>query len=481
MKRELFLKILKGGGAAFLLYLLLFADYLRRSSPGVIGSALKELTAILLDPGTQWMAFLCLGIYFMVFLLLRWRGFPDFWRAGNRDLWLASGVLILAALCAVHCVPSAPALTFLGGTVLGQGMAFGAYFEFYNSKWKFQNWFGVLVISILVIFLAWASVWHTSASHTFEYRSHARWNGLWDNPNIFGLLMATGAVLALGTAAASLLMLSAKIAKWLCALLCVLAAILTGRGLLHSYSRGAWLGAVCALAYLAVYGFTRFRRDQDTAGKPSIPWFIKCRLPSSVVRFSVVPLSVVLLSVVLLMFWHFRETNWHPAHRAFSAVNTADFSWRNRIAAWEGALQITGEYPFLGTAWGQPEPMYQHYYVPPKLDESAAFEMNDYLMFGATVGIPALFCFGMYLWLSLNGKAENGKHPPSPSLRRTGNAEIQEGDWLRPVCHAGAIVLLIGFWFDGGLFKLPTAAIFWILLELGNVRNRETNDAMNHE
>jgi hypothetical protein len=52
---------------------------------------------------------------------------------------------------------------------------------------------------------------------------------------------------------------------------------------------------------------------------------------------------------------------------------------------------------------------------------------------------------------------------------------------LRPVCHAGAIVLLIGFWFDGGLFKLPTAATFWILLELGNVGTRETSEALNHE
>jgi hypothetical protein len=27
--------------------------------------------------------------------------------------------------------------------------------------------------------------------------------------------------------------------------------------------------------------------------------------------------------------------------------------------------------------------------------------------------------------------------------------------------------LLVAFWFDGGLFDLPTAAMFWILLELG--------------
>lgn len=31
-------------------------------------------------------------------------------------------------------------------------------------------------------------------------------------------------------------------------------------------------------------------------------------------------------------------------------------------------------------------------------------------------------------------------------------------------------MLLIGFWFDGGLFKLATAASFWILLDLGQAR-----------
>jgi hypothetical protein len=93
--------------------------------------------------------------------------------------------------------------------------------------------------------------------------------------------------------------------------------------------------------------------------------------------------------------------------------------------------------------------------------------MNDYLVLGATVGIFALFCFWMYVWLSLKGKAESRKHPPSPSLRRTGKTKIQDADWLKTVCQAGAIVLLIGFWFDSGLFKLPTAATFWILLELG--------------
>jgi hypothetical protein len=30
-------------------------------------------------------------------------------------------------------------------------------------------------------------------------------------------------------------------------------------------------------------------------------------------------------------------------------------------------------------------------------------------------------------------------------------------------------MLLVAFWFDGGLFDLPTAVVFWILLELGAI------------
>jgi hypothetical protein len=42
-------------------------------------------------------------------------------------------------------------------------------------------------------------------------------------------------------------------------------------------------------------------------------------------------------------------------------------------------------------------------------------------------------------------------------------------------------VFLVGFWFDGGLFKLATAAPFWILLELGRVRNYEIHEAQEND
>ncbi len=211
------------------------------------------------------------------------------------------------------------------------------------------------------------------------------------------------------------------IKKYAVGILCFVAVVLMGRGLLHSYSRGAWLATVCGMAYLvwtlkrgnahltqaintrhlirpaATFSPSDAEKDAQSGEGESLscdtsfPWLNKNWLS----------LSAILLSVVVLFFWHFRQTTWHPARRALSAVNAVDFSWRNRIAAWEGALQITAEHPWFGTGWNQPEPLYEHYYLPQKLTESAAIQMNDYLMLGATLGIPALFCFGMYLWLSL--------------------------------------------------------------------------------
>lgn len=89
--RELSLKVVKTAGVAFLLYLLLFAGSLRGSFPGVIGSALREVTAILLDPGSQWMAFSCLGIYLAAFLFFVTVGLPVFGEPPTRTFGLPVG------------------------------------------------------------------------------------------------------------------------------------------------------------------------------------------------------------------------------------------------------------------------------------------------------------------------------------------------------------------------------------------------------
>ena len=448
---------------AVLLFVLLFADGVCGSAPGFIGSALREVAAIFRDPGTQWMIFLCLGVYFTVFLFLRSRIAAGFWRATTPNLWLAGALLISAVLYAIGYSPSLDALTLLAGALLGQGLAVWVGFNANKPSQPSTSSFPLLLVSLLVILLALASVWNVGSGYSFEYRGHARWSGPWDNPNLYGLLMGVGTVLAAGLIISGVRcqvsgendgkkrtwkLRNGKHLKWLLVMVCLFAAILMGRALLHSYCRGAWLAAICGLAYLF---WSSVQSPKPKGQGHWIYWLKKNWLP----------FSVTLASAFALSVWQFQHTEHENmvARRAFSVGNVNDFSWRNRLAYWEGALQIMAEKPWFGFGWNQPGPIYDQYYRTPKVVESRAIQLNDYLMLGATLGIPALFCFGMYLWLSLARKAGGGNQ----------KSKITELDSLQATCRAGAIVLLVGFWFDGGLFKLPTAMTFWILLELGSV------------
>jgi putative inorganic carbon (HCO3(-)) transporter len=172
---------------------------------------------------------------------------------------------------------------------------------------------------------------------------------------------------------------------------------------------------------------------------------------------------VIAISIFVFGVWDFRQTDSRVMHRALSIANLNDFSWRNRVAAWEGDLQMMVDRPWLGLGWGQAEPFYDRYYSPNRIDEAAAIRSSDYLLLGATLGLPALICFCLYLRRSF------GSEPARREARPAGVSDVRQLDWLKATCRAAAVVLAVGFWFDGGLFQLPTAATFWIFLELGRV------------
>jgi hypothetical protein len=158
---------------------------------------------------------------------------------------------------------------------------------------------------------------------------------------------------------------------------------------------------------------------------------------------------------VVITFWQLRFTEFRPAQRLVSVGNANDFSWRNRVAAWQGALQLMADHPWGGWGWGQVENAYQKNYLPARIDSPAAIQMNDYLMLGAAAGIPALFFFVGYLVVSSRGQRQVSASTAS------GNSSPA----LFFATRGAAIVLLVGFWFDGGLFKLPTGVTFWFLWE----------------
>lgn len=532
----------------------LFGEMLTLEAPRYFGRVVVELQAVFRDSATQWMVFICCAVYFITLELLRRRTTSGrFWHCRNPQVWVAA-FLVFTGLHYAFNYKSASrstyALMLIGGAVLGKAAAFWARWEAQKFRHLTQSPLSQgtssgfatfspsdaekaiaaervsagparhVFIGVLLVLLAAAALLKNETGLQFQYRGQERWTGPWDNPNIFGMLMGVGCVLALG----QLVFYSGNteprtpniehrgfgrnVWRGLSVLFFAIAAVVCAMGLVKSYSRGAWLGVAVALGYLAwCWWATKAHLTLEThAGSTPHP---SCGHPlpirwgegegqgpaGSWLYRNWIPLSVLLLSVVILAFWNFRHTEHTTARRAFSAANINDFSWRNRMAAWEGALQMMASKPFVGFGWNQPERLYDQFYRAPKVTESAALQMNDYFTLGTTLGIPALVCFVAYVALSLRRSSQHGmqaheRHEEdslsAPAGRGEGQGEVSAvgtnsgdcmsetgwkrcptTDWLRATCRGGAMVLLIGFWFDGGLFKLATGSVFWILLELG--------------
>jgi hypothetical protein len=439
MNRKSIATALEFGVAALLLIAFLSAEEIKRN---------------FCSSATQWVVVLCLTGYYILFSILDWHLSPrdKGWRFNNASFWQAALVLFVLVRYAV-AYQTASSSTQVA--VLLTGIVFAKTI----SAWvRLQNnhvaWHAAWLVGLLICLFACAALWQPimtmDSYHGVQYHGITRWGGPWDNPNLYGLLMAVGVVLTAGL----LIQISTSNIQWrktLCVALCSFAAILCGYGLFKSYSRGAWLGAVCGLAYLIAKSEIRNQKSEiaEPARFSCHSCFYRNRLP----------LSVIMLSVVILLFWQFRFTEWRPAQRVFSIANVHDFSWRNRVAAWEGATRMMIDRPLMGFGWGQAEAAYAKKYTPPQLDESAAIEMNDYFMLGISAGAPALICFVVYIWLNLKPK------PPSPHPDPLPSPPERRGD-LHTTSRAGTIVLLVGFWFDGGLFKLSVGPVFWMLMEL---------------
>jgi len=128
------------------------------------------------------------------------------------------------------------------------------------------------------------------------------------------------------------------------------------------------------------------------------------------------------------------------------------------------------DHPF-GVGWNNAVSLYAKDYSPPE-NGAAALTTNDYLMLGTQLGWPGLICFVTYVALRL-GVGRDKLAVRSVRLGNNSNQNLSCDSEIGNVvvCRAGAMVLLVAFWFDGGLFHLATAAVFWVLLELGADRS----------
>src|ERR1035437_2276850 len=389
----------------------------------------RELQAALLS--VQWMLLACIAVWCGIFTFLTF----------NQKKWPLLGLLLIAIIAYfidnVGPFRASDAIILLTGVTLGMGTSFALLEDGVNNP-KIINCNSAIVNFLvgLVGLLAFSAWWHLDMAGNYH---GPRWMGLWNNPNFYGMLMSTGVVLAIGMLAGKQkeeLRMKNSIRAFSRRLLPVFLFIAAGVmavGLMMSYSRGSWLGATVGLAYLAwSYGQLKWRY--------------------------VLP-GVVAVTAVVFFFWGAtsEDARWYVKR-----MDLGRPSAQHRVAAWRGALEMMRDHPF-GVGWNNAVTIYEKNYSPPE-NGAAAITTNDYLMLGTQLGWPGLICFVTYVALCFRNHANfnTDRRAGRPASRPAGKTTA-----LRYACRAGALTLLVAFWFDGGLFTLATAAVFWILLELG--------------
>jgi hypothetical protein len=435
----------------------------------------------------QWMLLVCLAVWFSTFIFLTF---------SLEDLPLIGLLLIAIAaffISQANGRPAMDAIILLAGVTLGKGARFLLKAD---GRWQMADRGNLLNAECgtrnaecisefrtpnselrtflvgLVLLLAFASWWHLDVAHRFY--PGTRWTGLWDNPNIYGMLMAAGVVLAAGLLLADRRWKmedgesarnqksefrsqnQAKRGEIVLRSLRFFAAIksafrtphsallfvavgMMGVGLFFSYSRGAWLGTAVGLLYLA-----------KLHGK--FKW-----------RYVVLGAGLVALGALLIWGRTPDDAPWYLKRMDLSRASA-----QHRVAAWRGAVQMMWDHPF-GVGWNKAVETYEKNYSPPE-DGAGAIATNDYLMLGTQLGLPGLLCFISYVALCLRSPKSKVQSPKSGN-----GASLDIGHWTldspQVACRAGALAMLVAFWFDGGLFTLATAVVFWVLLELSQMRN----------
>ncbi|HEY3760934.1 MAG TPA: O-antigen ligase family protein [Verrucomicrobiae bacterium] len=303
----------------------------------------------------------------------------------------------------------------------------------------------------LILLLAFSSWWHLDVVGPYH---GPRWMGLWDNPNDYGVIMSAGMLLAIGLRA-GMQKEELRIKRLLPIILFVSAGMM-GVGLVMSYSRGAWLGTVAGLLYLA-NSYRKFK------------W-------RSLNFFLLSTFCILLLISIVYFFWNATPDSapWYVKR-----MDLGRPSAQHRVAAWKAGFEIMRDHP-LGVGWNKTVEIYQDHYSPPP-DGAGAITTNDYLMLGTQLGIPALLCFLAYVALCLGAANWVRKWRGKP-LAVGPNFSLQNSEFrIKTACRSAALSLLVAFWFDGGLFQLPTAVVFWILLELGAVERHKWQIARQQE
>lgn len=405
-------------------------------SKGYCGVILQQARGLIVDDKSQLSAICVVATFTAILVAGRVYTMRRF---APSDFWF-SALLVISLINYVQHHDSvfhfSGAIVFFGGFLVGELVRQKTIGSDSPNRWRLAIAVVVLV-SILV-----TAVCQTGVGEVYRYRGALRWCGGWDNPNTCGLLMGVAAVLAWGLLRYYVTCNHGNEARpFKGAMIVVLVIVQIGIliGLVATYSRGAWLGTAIALIY---FQFVTYKCEQ-------------VRLPRLVKAVFVVA-AIVVVCVAVAASVHQSESA--VVRRVVSPASAHDFSSRNRVSAWIAGLQIMADHPWRGVGWNSPQICYDAYYKPAEVQAATAIETNDYIYIGAALGIPALIVLFSYLW-TIVARSWAGR------IATTSNPA---GLHLSCTLTAAAIVLAVGFAFDGGLMSLPTGIAFWVLANAGD-------------
>jgi hypothetical protein len=322
----------------------------------------------------------------------------------------------------------------------------------------------------IVLFLAATSLFQNNSAYKFYYRGESRLTGLWVNPNTYGLLMGTGLLLAIAHGIKYTFQVESQLpgnhvpgVKFkhhessfapesqraiLLKILIFVASTLLLLGLVRSYSRGAWLATLGGAANL----YCAYAQKSQVSPNSH-------RRGAFIIFSSIWNLRWILListcAAGALLLPHLSHSDHVLAKRITSALNLNDFSSQNRLVAIEGALQIIANNPELGVGWPGAATQFAEFYAPAALIDPWSIILNDYLTLGMSLGLPGLVAFIALIWVSWNQTDSRGDFHP-----------VGSASWNRVACRSAVLVMLIGCWFDGVLFRLVLAVPLFLFLGL---------------
>ncbi len=410
--------------------------------PGLTGLR-ADAQAVFLHDQDQWLTFAALFLNACAWIGLAGHlCFRD--RNGKTSLetWCLSGFLVLVGL---HYVirygcgsRSSESMVLLGGIAIG-GVWRALWPSASGRRLALWIWIGMCGMAL-------AGLHDWPWFQVFQYRGVRRDTGLWSNPNTFGLLAGCLAAASfawllklapwdreespLTDRASAGMSLSSRRWAWLLLLPLATASI----GLVRSFSRGAWLGMLFAMVWCA---WCRWEPDIRRLHRQARSGDRTARGRLAISRL----LVVILFCGGLSALWRFKDLENPLLRRMGTVANRTDRSWRNRVDAWIGAAKMTAERPLTGWGLGRVELVFHQKFRPPHLKETAAIQLNDYLTLAAGMGLPALGPFAALVMVRVR-TAHRGRDPN-----------------IAPI-----LVLLVGCWFDGVLFRLSLAVPFWTLL-----------------